>query len=546
MQTLFPDGPLPAPRAWAAIKQKLRESVDEEAYLTWIDPLEAQPGGTGEVVVALPNLVFYQGIHNDYLDRIEKCKTQLGFGGRRRPLRARGRHDRGPLAARRLRPAPGRGLSAEPVDDPYKRESVTFTESVASESTAAFSRSLSTEAHLNPTYTFDSFVKGDSNQFAVATCLSAAENPGKAYNPLFIYGSTGLGKTHLLHAVGNLVLKNNPGIPVVTYIASERFMNEMIYCLRFAKMWDFRQKYRNCDVFLVDDIQFISGKKATQEEFFHTFNTLYAAKKQIVITSDLFPKDIPDIEDRLRNRFQWGLIADIQPPSVEHRIAILYSKAEKLGIRLRDDVAEYIAKHAKRNVRELEGALHRINAFAALQGEEITMDLAIRTFRDVLGEPPKRLTIETVQKIVADHFKLRVADLKSKRRQRAFAHPATDRHVPLAQADERVLSRYRRQVRRQRPHDRHAQREEDRGDPGQGPRLESARRSARAPARAAAVGATGSGVLISLWESCARGLGNVGEWAGDKRWTKRRPEILPSCVPPSQRRLLSTVIDPTA
>ena len=200
-------------------------------------------------------------------------------------------------------------------------------------------------------------------------------------------------------------------------------MNEMIYCLRFAKMWDFRKKYRNCDVFLVDDIQFISGKKATQEEFFHTFNTLYAAKKQIVITSDMFPKDIPDIEDRLRNRFQWGLIADIQSPSVEHRIAILYSKADKLNIRLRPDVAEYIAKHAKRNVRELEGALHRINAFAALQGEEITMDLAIRTFRDVLGEAPKRLTIEAVQKIVAEHFKVKIADLKSKSRQRAFALP---------------------------------------------------------------------------------------------------------------------------
>ena len=200
-------------------------------------------------------------------------------------------------------------------------------------------------------------------------------------------------------------------------------MNEMIYCLRFQKMWDFRQKYRNCDVLLVDDIQFISGKKVTQEEFFHTFNTLYAAKKQIVITSDMFPKDIPDIEERLRNRFQWGLIADIQPPSVEHRIAILNSKADTLKIRLGKDVAEYIARHAKRNVRELEGALHRLHAYAALQGEEITMDLALRTFRDVMGEPPKRLTIETIQKIVAEHFKLRVADLKSKRRQQAIALP---------------------------------------------------------------------------------------------------------------------------
>jgi chromosomal replication initiator protein len=287
----------------------------------------------------------------------------------------------------------------------------------------AFSRSLASSHHnLNPQYRFDSYVRGGSNQFAVATCLSAAENPGKAYNPLFIYGSTGLGKTHLLHAVGLQVLEINPNA-IVCYISSERFMNEMIYCLRHNKMWDFRQKYRNCDVFLVDDIQFISGKKATQEEFFHTFNTLYAAKKQIVITSDMFPRDIPDIEDRLRNRFQWGLIADIQPPDIEHRIAILFSKAEALGIRLTQEVAEYIARHAKRNVRELEGALHRINAFAALQGEQITMDLALRTFRDVLGEPPKNMSIDTIQRVVADHFKIRVADLKSKKRNRSLALP---------------------------------------------------------------------------------------------------------------------------
>ena len=433
MQTLFPtDGlgggrPAAASRgSWGAIKQKLREVLDEEAYETWIGPLEAVAGSPGELVVSLPNLVFYQGLQTEYLDRIEQAKAELGLASLAIRFEVAGspaspggfgdvsHFDDGAAA-------PGDG--ADDDEAAYRGGQVTFSEGPSSpEAGGGFSRSLSNEGHLNPTYTFDSFVKGDSNQFAVATCLSAAENPGKAYNPLFIYGSTGLGKTHLLHAVGNLVLRNNPHA-VVTYIASERFMNEMIYCLRFAKMWDFRQKYRNCDVFLVDDIQFISGKKATQEEFFHTFNTLYAAKKQIVITSDLFPKDIPDIEDRLRNRFQWGLIADIQPPSIEHRIAILYSKAEKLGIRLRDDVAEYIAKHAKRNVRELEGALHRINAFAALQGESITMDLAVRTFRDVLGEPPKRITIEIVQKVVADHFKLRVSDLKSKRRQRAFAHP---------------------------------------------------------------------------------------------------------------------------
>ena len=402
---------------WLAIKKKLKDCLDADAYLTWIDPLVAMAGGADEIVVALPNLVFYQGIHNSYIDPIERCQKELGLEHFRLRLEVAGTDAMG--LGLEMPPgidhgtdvdgATGGGLAFPSIDE-------------GGEANHAFSRSLSHEGHLNPNYTFDNFIKGESNQFAVATCLSAGENPGKAYNPLFIYGSTGLGKTHLLHAVGNLVLRQNPSA-VVTYIASERFMNEMIYCLRFQKMWDFRQKYRNCDVLLVDDIQFISGKKVTQEEFFHTFNTLYAAKKQIVITSDMFPKDIPDIEERLRNRFQWGLIADIQPPSVEHRIAILNSKADTLKVRLGKDVAEYIARHAKRNVRELEGALHRLHAFAALQGEEITMDLALKTFRDVMGEPPKRLTIETIQKIVAEHFKLRVADLKSKRRQQAIALP---------------------------------------------------------------------------------------------------------------------------
>lgn len=442
MSTLFPTDPEsarrgslkapPSPRGagllashpWQAIKQKLSESLDQESFITWIAPLDAASEANDEIVVSMPNLVFYQGIHNEFLDRIEDAKKALGLehvllrfevdGERSIEELGDSTYDLPINSSKQAASAPRAGAVEAGQD--------VFDNPATMSQGQAFSRSLSSESNLNRNYIFENFVKGDSNQFAVATCLSAAENPGKAYNPLFIYGSTGLGKTHLLHAVGNLVLKNNP-TAVVTYISSERFMNEMIYCIRFNKTWEFRQKYRNCDVFLVDDIQFISGKKSTQEEFFHTFNALYAAKKQIVITSDLFPKDIPDIEDRLRNRFQWGLISDIQPPSIEHRIAILYSKAEKLGIRLGKDVAEYIAKHAKRNVRELEGALHRINAFAKLQGEDFSMDLAVRTFKDVLGEPPKRLTIETVQKIVADHFKLRVSDLKSKRRQRAFAHP---------------------------------------------------------------------------------------------------------------------------
>jgi chromosomal replication initiator protein len=442
MQTLFPNESPSSSRApgavqanqqtWSLIKAKLREFIEPQAFAGWIAPLEARLVSPSEIVVALPNLVFFQGIHNEYLDVIEQAKGALGLSEVLLRFEVDGVDidvDEAPSKAEtcvtETRVFEGASAAVHDDEAELSAKDATFevlTASAAQEPGQAFSRSLSREGQLNPNYTFDNFVKGDSNQFAVATCLSAAENPGKAYNPLFIYGSTGLGKTHLLHAVGNMVLKNDPRA-VVTYISSERFMNEMVYCIRFNKMWDFRQKYRNCDVFLVDDIQFIAKKTATQEEFFHTFNTLYAAKKQIVITSDLFPKDIPDIEDRLRNRFQWGLIADIQPPSIEHRIAILLSKAEQLNIRMSADVAEYIAKQAKRNVRELEGALHRINAYSTLHGEPISLDLAARTFKDVLGEPPKRLTIETVQKTVADHFKLRVADLKSKRRQRAFAHP---------------------------------------------------------------------------------------------------------------------------
>jgi len=463
MQTLFPsDDPTGKPikhenlqpeAIWPTIKLRLKEIVDCESYETWIAPLETKSVSSQEIVVSLPNLVFYQGIENEFLPHIDRVKKSLGLvdiiirfeinsvGSARKESnnnnfnsylspREQSVHEEQlmfevtpDIIAEQKPRTPSHEIPRADLDgdNPPTRQH-SLLGAFEQPKQQAFSRSLSAEGNLDQNYTFDNFVKGDSNQFAVATCLSAAENPGKSYNPLFLYGSSGLGKTHLLHAVGNMVLEYNPNA-VVTYISSERFMNEMIYCIRHNKMWDFRQKYRNCDVFLVDDIQFIAGKKSTQEEFFHTFNTLYAAKKQIVITSDLFPKDIPDIEDRLRNRFQWGLIADIQPPSIEHRIAILMTKAEKLKINLSHDVAEYIAKHAKRNVRILEGALHRINAFAKLQGERITIDLAVRTFKDVLGEAPKRLTIETIQKTVADHFKLRVADLKSKKRQRAVAFP---------------------------------------------------------------------------------------------------------------------------
>ena len=421
MDMLFPNGDKPPACEWLAIKKRLQQTLDPETFGAWIEPLNGKLIGESEIAVTLPNLVFYQGVHDRFLDHLERCKSDLGFTHLLLRFEIEGTVPTDDVANDL-----GFGFDSvssnltEPAANQVQK--INPDQATISNNGGAFSRALTNEGHLNHTYTFDSFIRGDSNQFAVATCLAAAENPGRAYNPLFIYGSTGLGKTHLLHAVGNMVLKNNPN-SIVAYIPSERFMNEMIYCLRFDRMFDFRQKYRNCDVFLVDDIQFISGKRATQEEFFHTFNTLYAAKKQIVITSDMFPKDIPDIEDRLRNRFQWGLIADIQPPSPEHRVAILLSKAESLKISLPQEVAEYIASRIRRNIRDLEGALNRIKAFAELQGEKINLNLAMRTFKDVLGEPPKRLSIETIQKIVADHFKLRVADLKGKRRQQNIALP---------------------------------------------------------------------------------------------------------------------------
>ena len=419
---------------WQSIKSYLKSNLDDSLFQEWIEPLTLDmPNCTpNTITLKLPNLVYYQGLQNEFSPHFQAAKEALGY----QLIDIRFQVNEHATIPSIELDGPN-GLAIEPfemfpeepegqLNDEYrhgrKSEYVQTPTSPTSKSPSGFSRSLSREVGLKHEYTFENFVRGTSNQFAMATCMSVADNPGAAYNPLFIYGSTGLGKTHLLHAVGNRVLQKNKQA-VVTYISSENFMNEMIYCLRHNKMWEFRQKYRFCDVLMIDDVQFIANKKATQEEFFHTFNTLYAAKKQIVITSDLFPQDIPDIEDRLRNRFQWGLIADIQPPDVEHRIAILNKKAEQLGVKLDDDVSEYIAKHAKRNIRELEGALHRIHAYSKLHARSLSMDLALETFKDVLGEPPKRLTVEHVQKAVADHFKLKIADLKSKRRQRAVAYP---------------------------------------------------------------------------------------------------------------------------
>jgi chromosomal replication initiator protein len=271
-------------------------------------------------------------------------------------------------------------------------------------------------------YTFDTFVVGNSNQFAQAACQAVAELPSKAYNPLFIYGGVGLGKTHLLHAVGHQIARLYPTLRLL-YLSTERFTNELINAIRYDRTTDFRTKYRNIDLLLIDDIQFISGKERTQEEFFHTFNDLYEAHKQIVVSSDSAPKEIPDIEERLRSRFEWGLIADIQPPDFETRVAILKKKAELERIRLPDEVAYLIASRIKANIREIEGSLTRMIAFCSLSGREMGVDLAQEVLSELWGEEEKVITIEHIQRKTSEFFSVRLSDMRARNRTKAVAFP---------------------------------------------------------------------------------------------------------------------------
>ncbi|MFH1715531.1 MAG: chromosomal replication initiator protein DnaA [Elusimicrobiota bacterium] len=277
---------------------------------------------------------------------------------------------------------------------------------------------------FNPKYTFDSFVVGKSNRFAQAACEAVSKDPGEAYNPLFIYGGVGLGKTHLLHAIGNHAKQTNPHAKVL-YITADKFMNELIEAIRRDRNIEFRQKYRSLDVLLIDDIQFLAGKESTQEEFFHTFNTLYEAHKQIVVSSDSSPKEIPTLEERLRSRFEWGVIADIQPPDMETRVAILRKKAEVERIAVSDEVLLFIGSKVKANIRELEGSLIRVAAFSLLTKSEITVDSAKDILKDIITKenPNTNITVEIIQKIVSSHFNLNVKDLTGKRRTDAIALP---------------------------------------------------------------------------------------------------------------------------
>jgi chromosomal replication initiator protein len=275
---------------------------------------------------------------------------------------------------------------------------------------------------LIPRYTFDSFIVGPSNQFAHAACRAVAETPSRSYNPLFIHGGVGLGKTHLMHAIGHYVVQHHPALSLL-YISSERFMNEMINAVRFDRILDFRSRYRGVDVLLVDDIQFVSGKEGTQNEFFHTFNALHDAQKQIVISSDRPPHEIPALEERLRSRFEWGLIADINPPDIETKAAILKKKAEGEAVPLPDSVAMFLASRIRTNIRELEGSLIRLIAYASLTGKPLTIELAQDVLKNVLAHDDKAVTIEQIQKFVAEYYHLKLNELKSRNNSKSIAMP---------------------------------------------------------------------------------------------------------------------------
>ncbi len=377
----------------------------------WIRPLQAEMDGDTLVLYA-PNRFVLDWVRDKYLNIINQFFTEhLGND------------------APKLRFDIGSRPSAKPqVQAPTATKASVSAPKSAAGKGATFNTAAepavnhSYRSNINPTYQFDNFVEGKSNQLGKAAALQVAENPGGAYNPLFLYGGTGLGKTHLLHAVGNGIIKNNPNAKVV-YMHSERFVQDMVKALQNNAIEDFKRYYRSVDALFIDDIQFFANKDRSQEEFFHTFNALLEGNHQIILTSDRYPKEIDGVEDRLKSRFGWGLTVAIEPPELETRVAILMRKAQESGINLPDEVAFFIAKRLRSNVRELEGALNRVIANANFTGRPITIDFVREALRDLLALQEKLVTIDNIQKTVAEYYKIKMADMLSKRRSRSVARP---------------------------------------------------------------------------------------------------------------------------
>ncbi len=391
---------------WDQVLTRIETKVNRHIFYTWFKPATFIADAAGTLRIRVPNALFRDWLTKHYAAVLEEALTEIGRPGsaiafltENEPAAEPSRPTIEPTAADRPLPA-----ASEVTDEPEEDIAEAIPGSLA------------------PRYSFDTFIVGSSNQFAHAACRAVAEAPSRSYNPLFIYGGVGLGKTHLMHAIGHYVL-NHLRTLKLTYISSERFMNEMINGVRYDRVLDFRERYRSVDVLLVDDIQFLAGKEGTQTEFFHTFNALYDSQKQIVISSDRPPHEIPQLEERLRSRFEWGLIADIQPPDLETKVAILKRKAETEGVPLPDDVALYIAGKIKSNIRELEGSLIRLVAYASLTGREISLPLAQDVLRNVLQHDERAVTIEGIQKYVSDYYQLKHGELKSRNNSKSIAMP---------------------------------------------------------------------------------------------------------------------------
>jgi chromosomal replication initiator protein len=371
---------------WDDVLQKIEAKVNRHSFATWFRPTGFVTLQDSSLVIRVPNPQFKDWLTKNYFSIIQEALLELGHGQM------------------------GVVFECDPETSP------------APETSIGSDRDPLPLASLNPKYTFDTFVVGASNQFAHAAARAVAEIPSKSYNPLFIYGGVGLGKTHLMHAIGHYIQARNRQL-LLTYISSDRFINEMINAIRFDRLPAFRQKYRNADVLLVDDIQFIAGKDRTQEEFFHIFNALHDSQKQIVISSDCPPRQIPTLEERLHSRFEWGLIADIQPPDIETKVAILRKKAEAERVEIPENVALFIASKVRTNIRELEGSLIRLIAYASLTGRDIDLALAQEVLRDLLRTEERTVTIEMIQKFVADHYNVKLTELKAKNNSKAVAVP---------------------------------------------------------------------------------------------------------------------------
>ncbi len=378
---------------WNETLKELEKKISKPSFDTWLKSTEAKAIDGGNIYIIAPNEFARDWLENSYSNLISETVYEL--------------------TGSQLTPKfiiPENKGEDEPVNQPIKKMNQPKSEQ-------------DSKTMLNSKYTFETFVIGSGNRFAHAASLAVAEAPAKAYNPLFIYGGVGLGKTHLMHAIGHYVIEHNPDAKVV-YLSSEKFTNEFINSIRDNKTIDFRNKYRNVDVLLIDDIQFLAGKEQTQEEFFHTFNSLHEDNKQIVISSDRPPKEIPTLEDRLRSRFEWGLITDITPPDLETRIAILRKKAKADGLDIPNEVMLYIANQIDTNIRELEGALIRVVAYSSLVNEDIDASLAADALKDIVpNSKPKEITIKGIQEVIANRFNIQLEDFAAKKRTKSVAFP---------------------------------------------------------------------------------------------------------------------------